>query len=172
MKRRDAAIVIAIFAVFLFMVASFNGWEGGSSFGPRHLLPAIPFLVLPLAFVRARWLILPALLSFAINVAATAIDASPPGGIQRPIRDFYLTKREVSINRQSVDELLPNQLYREGSKESQWASFNLGEFALGPGNPWSVLPVVIWVVAGAWWLVRMEQRDHRSVPSPRLRGEG
>lgn len=153
MKRRDAAIVLAVFAVFLLMVASFNGWEGGSSFGPRHILPAIPFLVLPLAFVRARWLVAPFVVSVAVNLLATAIDASPPGGIQRPIRDFYLTKREVSINQQSVDELLPNHLYAPGSKESQWASFNLGEFALGAGNGWSVLPVVVWMLAGSAFLL-------------------
>lgn len=154
MKRRDAAIAISIFAIFLLMVASFNGWEGGSSFGPRHILPAIPFLVLPLAFVRARWLVLPAVLSMAINLYATAIDASPPGGIQRPFREFYFTKREVSINQQSVDELLPNHLYKHGSRESTWASFNLGEFAFGAGNPWSIAPIALWMVAGSVWLVR------------------
>ena len=155
MRRRDAAIVISVFAIFLLLVASFNGWEGGGSFGPRHILPAIPLLVLPLAFVRARWLILPAVVSVAINLLATAMDASPPGGIQRPIRDFYLTKREVSINQQSVDELLPNHLYKPGSTESEWASFNLGEFALGAGNPWSVAPIVLWMVGGgvAMWMV-------------------
>ena len=154
MKRRDAAVVLAIFAIFLLMVASFNGWEGGSSFGPRHVLPAIPFLVLPLAYVRPRWLVVPFVVSVAINLLATAIDASPPGGIQRPYRDFYLTKREVSINQQSVDELLPNHLYKRGSKESRWASFNLGELAFGAGNPWSVLPIVVWMLIGAPWLER------------------
>jgi hypothetical protein len=154
MRRRDAFIVVSIFAIFLLMVASFNGWEGGSSFGPRHLLPAIPFLVLPLAFVRARWLVVPFVLSVAINLMATAIDASPPGGIQRPIRDFYLTKDAVSINQQSVDELLPNHLYKPGSGESTWASFNLGEFVLGAGNPWSVLPVVLWMLFGSALLLR------------------
>jgi len=154
MRRRDAAIVVSVFAIFLLMVASFNGWEGGSSFGPRHILPAIPLLVLPLTFVRARWLVLPAIVSVAINLLATAMDASPPGGIQRPVRDFYLTKREVSINQQSVDELLPNHLYKAGSKESEWASFNLGEFMLGAGNPWSVAPIVVWMVGGgiALWI--------------------
>ena len=154
MKRRDAAIVLSIFAIFLLMVASFNGWEGGSSFGPRHILPAIPFLVLPLAFVRMRWLLAPAVLSVAVNLLATAIDASPPGGIQRPLRDFYLTKEAVSINQQSVDELLPNHLYQPGSKESEWASFNLGEFALGAGNRWSVLPIALWMLLGGAFLAR------------------
>ena len=158
MKRRDAAIVLSVFAIFLLMVASFNGWEGGSSFGPRHILPAIPFLVLPLAFVRPRWLLVPFVVSCALNLMATAIDASPPGGIQRPFRDFYLTKDEVSINQQSVDELLPNHLYKPGSKESEWASFNLGEFALGAGNPWSVLPVALWILLGSAWLIRAADR--------------
>jgi hypothetical protein len=158
MRRRDAAVVAAIFALFLLMVASFNWWEGGSSFGPRHILPAIPFLVLPLAFVRARWLVAPFIVSVAINLLATAVDASPPGGIQRPIRDFYLTKRAVSINEQTVDELIPHNLYAAGSRESTWASFNLGEFALGAGNPWSVLPIVLWMVGGTAVLLRVAAR--------------
>jgi hypothetical protein len=158
-RRRDVAVIGAIFAIFLLLVASFNGWEGGSSFGPRHVLPAIPLLVLPLAFVRGRWLIVPALFSVAINLMATAIDPSPPGGIQRPVRDFYLTKHEVSINRQSVDELLPNHLYRPGSRESQWASFNLGEFVFGAGSPASVLPIVLWMAGGSALLLRGARRD-------------
>jgi hypothetical protein len=158
MRRRDGVVIGSIAAIFLLMVASFNGWEGGSSFGPRHLLPAIPLLVLPLTFVRARWLLAPAVLSLAINLLATAIDPSPPGGIQHPLRDFYLTKDAVSINRQAVDELLPNHLYRPGSKESEWASFNLGELAFGAGNPWSVLPIVVWMVAGIAWLVTADRR--------------
>ncbi|HVE73117.1 MAG TPA: hypothetical protein VNI54_17250 [Thermoanaerobaculia bacterium] len=172
MKRRDAAIIVSIFAVFLLMVASFNGWEGGSSFGPRHILPAIPFLVLPLAFVRARWLLLPAVVSFAINLLATAIDASPPGGIQRPIRDFYLAKRAVSINEQTVDELIPHQLYAEGSRESEWASLNLGEFALGAGNPWSVAPIVVWVVVGGVWLRRVQRPSQPTVIPSVVEGPG
>ncbi|HYC90949.1 MAG TPA: hypothetical protein VEO54_17150 [Thermoanaerobaculia bacterium] len=167
MKRRDAAVVLTIFAIFLLMVASFNGWEGGSSFGPRHILPAIPFLVLPLAFVRARWLLVPAVLSVAINLLATSIDASPPGGIQRPFRDFYLTKTEVSINQQSVDELLPNHLYQPGSKESEWASFNLGEFAFGAGSRLSVVPIALWMLLGGIWLKR---RAGFSPPPPGAAG--
>jgi hypothetical protein len=148
-RRRDVAVILSIFAIFLLLVASFNGWEGGSSFGPRHILPAIPLLVLPLTFVRGRWLIAPAIFSVAINLLATAIDPSPPGGIQRPVRDFYLPQREVSINRQSVDELLPNHLYRQGSRQSHWASFNLGELVFGAGSRASIAPIVLWMVVGS-----------------------
>jgi hypothetical protein len=187
MRRRDLATIGAIFAIFLVMVASFNGWEGGSSFGPRHILPAIPLLVLPLAFLRVRWLLAPAMLSVAINLLATAIDASPAGGIQRPVRDFYvpvfLTGRippatlqvmgseeghvgKVSINRQAVDELIPHRVHPRGSHESEWASFNLGEFVFGAGNRTSLLPIVLWMVIGGALIARARRAEatplHRS----------
>ncbi len=42
---------LLVFLLFLLLNASFNGWDGGCSSGPRYLIPAIPFLCFPLMFM-------------------------------------------------------------------------------------------------------------------------
>ncbi len=71
----------AVPAFFLLVNAGYYMWWGGSAYGPRHLLPALPFLVLgllalPAPLARAR---LPLLaLSIANALAATAIGPEAP----------------------------------------------------------------------------------------------
>lgn len=50
--RHDRATALATFgagATALLFFASYFYWEGGYAFGPRHLLPVVPLLLLPLA---------------------------------------------------------------------------------------------------------------------------
>lgn len=148
--RRELAMIAAIVVLFLAVVSSFNGWHGGWAFGPRYVAPMIPLLAVPLLFVRARILgIVLGTVSFALQLMATAIDPTPPTAITRPIRDFYLRAGETSLNPQSIDEPVPYRTYPRGSHETIWASFNLGELMFGPGSFASVLPIVVWVVAGS-----------------------
>jgi hypothetical protein len=55
-------------------------WHGGSAVGPRHLVPALPFLCLALPAARARALVLGPLLALSVahQLAATAIDPAAP----------------------------------------------------------------------------------------------
>lgn len=169
--RREAVMIVGVFAILLFANASFNNWEGGSAFGPRYLIPAIPLLGIPLLFNRVGWLPIAAIMlgiaSFAIQFVATAVDPMPAGWIQHPLRDYMLpafTGRaakfvgETSINTQSIDEPLPHAKYPRGSHESAWASFNLGELMTGPGQNTSVLPIAIYVIAGSGALVWYARR--------------
>lgn len=158
--RRELAMIAAITLLFLVSVAGFNGWSGGGSFGPRYLLPVVPLLGIPLFFLPRRtmlWLGVPLVLaSFGMQLMATAVDATPQADVRRPVRkllaDFMAGK--TSTNAQSVDELIPHQRYKEGSQESAWASFNVGELVTGPSQPASVLPVVLWVIVGSLILLR------------------
>ena len=77
----EARLCLAIFGFFFVVNASFNGYHGGFSAGPRYLVPGLPFLALPLvtAFLRWRWLtILLALVSIALQTLLTATDAQNP----------------------------------------------------------------------------------------------
>ncbi len=71
----------ALPAFFLLVNGGYYMWWGGSAYGPRHLLPALPFLTLgllavPAPLARAR---LPLLaLSMANALAATAIGPEAP----------------------------------------------------------------------------------------------
>lgn len=47
----DAALMIALLLVFLIPYSAWNLWEGGWSYGPRFLIPGLPFLIMPLAYL-------------------------------------------------------------------------------------------------------------------------
>lgn len=73
--KAEMFLILFIFLGFLVYNASFASdlfRSAGCSFGPRHLVPVIPFLVLPLVFITDRFLkffvYIAALLSFAINL--------------------------------------------------------------------------------------------------------
>ncbi|HEX8220467.1 MAG TPA: hypothetical protein VF914_14820 [Chloroflexia bacterium] len=54
-RRAEALFFAALFAIFL-VVYSFNtSWHGGASWGPRYLLPVLPFVVAPVGTL-AQWL--------------------------------------------------------------------------------------------------------------------
>lgn len=48
-QRRAAALVLAFFAVALLVNGKFEGWHGDYSWGPRHLVPLTPLLLLAAA---------------------------------------------------------------------------------------------------------------------------
>lgn len=81
-KFRPEGLVCA--AMVLHMLAfnmTFANWNGGWGCGPRYLIPALPFLALPIVVVagRPRWL-RGALLAVSIAgmAIATIVDAQPP----------------------------------------------------------------------------------------------
>ncbi|HEX9069514.1 MAG TPA: hypothetical protein VF807_12155 [Ktedonobacterales bacterium] len=57
-RRREwqaESLVCAIVSVsYLLLNMSYFAWDGGFSMGPRHVLPAVPFMVLPLAELTRR----------------------------------------------------------------------------------------------------------------------
>jgi hypothetical protein len=162
MRRRDAIVVLAIAAIFFFAISGFNGWHGGSAFGPRYLLPMVPLLALPLLYLRGRALGWTAgalaVFAFGLHLLATAVNPTPDGAERRPVRNYLLQAGRTSVNEQAIDELVPHKLHPPGSYESTWAAFNAGELVFGAGSPWSVLPIVVWVVGGGVWMWRIADR--------------
>jgi len=82
-RRAEAALFAAILAAHLLFNASFHAWHAGWGVGPRYLVPALPFLALPLApaFARAgKTTAALAVLSAAAMLAFTAVDAQPSVG--------------------------------------------------------------------------------------------
>lgn len=74
----EVRLCLAIFAFFLFVNMTFNGYHGGYAAGPRYLVPGLPFLALGLVVAFARWKKI-SLALLAISVAQqlllTATDA-------------------------------------------------------------------------------------------------
>jgi hypothetical protein len=156
-----AAAAIAFY--YVVFNASYYYWDGGWSFGPRHMAPALPFLSLalaPLWSLRTRWLRLVlgalALYGFAVALIAVSTTAQPPDTYHKPLTDLFwpnFSKGRVSINWQSFVE----DNLRE-DREPIAHAWNLGERAGLTGFA-SLLPLFVsWLAIGLlWW--RIESRD-------------
>ena len=87
--ERVTAALIALSTVTLLVInASFNGWHGGYTIGPRYLLPAVPLLMLAAAYGGTRLRLLFALLttvSLFFNFAAAAGDPQRPDVLHDPL---------------------------------------------------------------------------------------
>lgn len=129
-----AAIVVAYYVA---LNGGYYMWDGGAAFGPRHLVPALPFLALGLgpalrAFPRA-YVILATFSVFNMVVGATASPEAPRHG--DPVWSY------------AVPRILNGELD---------AASNLG-LLLGLPGLWSLVPLaVLW--AWAWPIVEKEVR--------------
>jgi len=181
-ERAILAISIAFFAVNV----CFNGWEGGFGVGARYLVPLIPLFGIALLNARPRALVVVlGVLSFAINVACTAVDPQPSATIPRPLTHYIIPllvrghfSRAVpitppwsaatftghtSVNRMAHDEAIVFQRHPPGSLESEWSSFNLGEPIFSAGDPRSLIPIVaLLALGGAAILVKARQAARAS----------
>lgn len=55
-QRSTTIVLLLVVAGFFTYNASSVMWHGGFSIGPRYLVPALPFMVLPIIFAFNRWL--------------------------------------------------------------------------------------------------------------------
>jgi len=178
-RRAELLASTAIVAVFAVFNLTFNQWEGGSSIGPRYLVPIVPLLGLMMLRVAGVWKplwVALAVVSFLNAFAATAVNPLPPRPIADPLGDYIYPLLitgsipqsvpihpprlrqnlggHVSTNRHAVDEYLPFSAHRPGSNESEWASFNLGE-TFAPRSLASLLPVILLMMIGSGFLFRL-----------------
>jgi hypothetical protein len=98
--RADALVCAAISAGFFLFNWSYFAWDGGYSMGPRHMLPAVPFLVLPIAELvrpeRARsWRVIAgALGAYSILVVEASAAVTPlfDQRLQAPLTQWVLPR--------------------------------------------------------------------------------
>ena len=93
--RREALLWAGIVVAYFLFTISYFEWSGGNSLGPRHFLPALPFLVLPIGELarpeRAHgWKITLAALAGASIVIVTLATATGP--LMNPAFDSPLTE--------------------------------------------------------------------------------
>jgi hypothetical protein len=178
-RRAEAVLFAAIFLLFLLMNLSFNGWHGGSSFGPRYLIPALPFLALPLApafarFRLASWAL--ASLSIASMGIVTAVDPQVEVTLRRPASQYYLPLargRSVEIGPFTVRGPVSAhpmgatggdlEIADPDTPYATWNSFNLGE-CLFPRSWASVLPLLVGAGLGALALLGRAGRAPGAAP--------
>ena len=175
-KMADLLVVAGSIVWLLAFNASFNGWHGGWAIGPRYLVEGIPVAAVALLYLpRKRWIALTALLTGAVslvmNFVATAVDPQPPLEILRPFREYLFPVLYGGIPWSPpgsavvfVDHVNVNPVSLDGTLR-RWASFNLGELMVGPGNVLSVALVAIWIIFAltrcmGWW-IREEMESQR-----------
>jgi hypothetical protein len=93
--RWSTLAIIAIALYYLLLNASYAVWDGGWSYGPRHLSPALPFLCLPLGILwsrssgAVRWVLGVLLLySTFITLLGVSTVVMPPTDVKSPVQDL------------------------------------------------------------------------------------
>ena len=80
-QRRALVVSLAVVAALALLNAGYYMWWGGAALGPRHLVPALPFLAmgLPLAFAQQRrwWIVCGTLLAISVLNQLAAVAVSP-----------------------------------------------------------------------------------------------
>ncbi len=174
-RRLEVAACATIVVLFVWLNASLVDWQGGWTFGPRYLVPCVPFLVILAAGVlrtprptlsrhAARGLAALALAavawSFAHMAIATTVKPEVPvfvgrTKVQAPFTQ-YLYRRfaagQLSVSTQSID--MPGHPDR-GPRQA----WNLGE-KLGLRAHASLAPLALWMLmCGALiWTARDSRR--------------
>jgi len=185
-ERIVCAATMVVIAVFVAFNASFNGWDGGFGIGGRYLVPLIPLFGIALLHVRWRALaVIAATISFAINIAAVAVDPQPSGSIPRPLTQYIAPlllhgrfaptvpitppwssatfTGHTSVNRMALDEAIVFSRHPPGSEASEWASFNLGELTTGPGDARSLIPILLIILSGGFVIARLATKSARAM---------
>jgi hypothetical protein len=149
-RRREfrAEFLVTAFAVVGFIL--FNGsfgesivsWGGGTATGPRQLVPAIPFMVLAIAFLPRGWNWLVgaiAIVSAFFMLMATSVEPHFPYEYDNPVIDFAMPayfRGDLAYNQSSY--------FTRGAIVGDSVAFNLGKLARLPG--WFQL----WPLAALW----------------------
>ena len=152
-----AACTICLY--FVLIHASFINWHGGWAYGPRYMLPALPFFCLPLA---ALWeylhrtlravLIALALIGSIQSFVAVSVTPQAPQFYLDPFRDLYwpsFQHGEFALNHQSYTDYVaeyPLLRHPEYGRYPKRAAWNFGE-KLGLTGHASMLPLYLfWAV--------------------------
>jgi hypothetical protein len=159
--RSEGLMVAAMLAAYALFIANYGSsmydWGGGLYLGPRHLIPLIGFLALPLYFgaQKMRWLFYPlAAVSTFYMLIGTATEpriAFPFGDIAR---DFLLPDYLTGHFAQNTSSLF-DAAHRALTYDS--TAFNLAKLLHIPG-PYQLVPLMIWwVITGAILLKSLNQ---------------
>jgi len=90
--RKESILILLIVLGYLTINAGFYGWHGGWCFGPRYLVPMLPFLALPMVFAswgKKTFLLLLCLSVFQIGISVVGFPHTPEV-IKNPIVELIL----------------------------------------------------------------------------------
>jgi hypothetical protein len=145
--RLELAIAVLASAAYLLLNAGYFMWWGGYSFGPRQIVPMLPFLAIPLFFVPKRLYPLTILLAVVSIAQMTVVSAS---NVMAP--DDYMT-RIAKISFFQYSAIYSYCLQQLIAGHFAW---NIGQAWLGLKGWLSLLPFGAVILAGIGLLIRME----------------
>ena len=164
--RVFGTLAVSIAGYYFLMTSGYAYWDGGWSYGSRHLGPALPFLCVAIApawqaagRIGRMAILMLALVGIGESLVAVATTPQPPGGAAAPASpmrdqlwpaflsgDFPIGWQSV-LERNAPSEPL-SELERRGVPRASW---NLGQ-KIGLRGHASLVPLVlVWVVATLMW---------------------
>ena len=166
-RARELWLAVAICGYYVLFVSSYEWWQGGSSFGSRHLVPMLPFLALPLGWVadwRPRVSIAALVVSIAAMTLVTSVQPKPADTLKNPFWGMLVpafARGEVAAN-----NICPLYGRTTGPQHhailrtSTHDAFNLGMVMGGRGHK-SLLPLLAFWIASAYslWRATGDRRD-------------
>lgn len=150
-----ALTCLASIAGFLLMNATFNGWHGGASYGPRYQIPVLVCFVMLFAWLpRGRVMHLLHLLLLAISAThmllGAAITTFAPQEVPQPLPRYYRGAELILTTDQPLLHPFHGPIRGQSLTEPrvpEREDFNLGE-CLGLEGAMSLLPFVLVMLAG------------------------
>jgi hypothetical protein len=174
--RLEILFCAIISALFFLLLASYFGWDGGATVGPRDIIGIYPFLFLVAGFAYRKFpktFITMGVVSIVLNLAITVVGHEIPSSVNNPIGDVIvknIMSGTVSINPFPCSHLekytsdYPS-MYDFADVEKwkpNFNSFNLGEI-LFPNSLLSLLPLMcFWAVWFYLWRRLLKALPRRS----------
>ena len=169
--RVEAAVCVAVAGLYVALNASLTDWHGGWSAGPRHLVPALPFLAFLAGGVatgrrlsRAERVVYgaAAAVSAVLMLVATSVQPEVPRWYGRPFQDFLWPLFRAG---HLATNTLPIHTSAVHVRREAW---NLGELA-GLDGLATLAPLAVFAAATLTWL-RATMR-HEATGQARAVGE-
>jgi len=163
--RLEFLLSAAIFLAFLLFNSGFGDsivyWGGAFSFGPRHLLIALPFAVLLVAFPMKSRFLAPLIgastvATILLMLPVSAVDPRLPYEPAEPFLDFYLP-----LYSHGHFSTYPWGTFSEATLFGSSGAFNLGR-ALGLAHPYEILPLALAWALFTPILFKVETRSARA----------
>ena len=159
--RMEAVFFTVVSVSFFLYMAGFHAWYGGTTLGPRYLLPAYPFVFMLSVFAikfYPKIFIALGIFSVLMNMCITAIGNEIPPAVRNPCVDVILkevVRGNVSINPVPISNFAHYPSIYEFLKIEFWVqnfnSFNLGELIF-PHSLLSLLPLfAVWLALAYVW---------------------
>lgn len=162
--RVEALLATVVVLGYLLMNAGYFMWWGGWAFGPRHFVPALPFLLMPLLFVpeRLRWLALPlTIISVAQMTMVAATNIHAPDDQIKKIDQIGLFDYS-SIYTYNLGNILENDM----------AAWNMGRAFLHLDGWTTMLPFAVVILSAIAVFIYWQAQEAKLQPQPIVQASG